>query len=227
MVQVIGAGLPRTGTSSMKAALERLGFGPTYHMFEFLSHPEHMPRWRHAVYDDTVDWDYVLQGYGSGVDWPFSYFWRELAAAYPQAKVVLNDRDPHSWYTSMSSTMFGFVATLRGDVAMPSPDEGWMDMDRMIAMMRILWTSLFGQCDHVPDEQEAVAAFRRHRAAVVEAVPAERLLVYELGQGWGPLCAFLGAAEPDTAFPHLNDTEAMHGVVADLAAGRKVTTPFS
>ncbi|GAA4902088.1 sulfotransferase [Streptomonospora salina] len=93
--------------------------------------------------------------------------------------------------------------------------------------MRLLWTSLFGQCDRVPDEGEAVAAFERHRAAVVEAGPAERLLVYELGQGWGPLCAFVGAGEPETPFPHLNDTEAMHGVTADMAAGREVTSPFS
>ncbi|MFD0776371.1 sulfotransferase family protein [Streptomonospora algeriensis] len=225
MVHVIGAGLPRTGTSSMKAALDRIGFAPTYHMFELLSHPEHIPRWEHAVADGPVDWDYVLEGYRAGVDWPFSHFWRELAAAYPRAKVVLNHRDPHRWYRSMSATLFGFLPVLRGETELASTGGG-ADTRRLMEVVRLQWISLFGHCEHVPDEAEAVAAYERHRAAVIEAVPADRLLVYELGQGWEPLCGFLGAAVPDTPFPHLNETDAMHRVMDDLRRGRPVTAPF-
>jgi len=100
MLKVIGAGLPRTGTTSMKAALERLGFGPCYHMFEIFTNPDHADRWLPIASGAKVDWARVFDGYQSTQDWPASHFWRELAVAYPEAKVVLTIRDPHAWYPS-------------------------------------------------------------------------------------------------------------------------------
>ncbi|GAA4937376.1 sulfotransferase family protein [Streptomonospora halophila] len=220
MVQIIGAGLPRTGTSSMKAALEQLGYGPCYHMFELLSHPGHLSRWQHALEAEPVDWDSVVRGYRAGVDWPFSHFWRELAAAYPRAKVVLTDRDPRRWYASMSATIFRMAeGMLAGTSAGPREAE-------LFEILHPIWSSLFGEAAGVPGREQALAAFERHRAEVVEAVPAERLLVYRLGQGWGPLCGFLGADEPSTPFPHLNETEVMHRVMGEVRAGGDVAPPF-
>src|SRR5881409_1359905 len=97
---VIGAGMPRTGTTSTKAALERLGFGPCYHMFEIIKNPDHVDRWLPAATGQPLDWERVLRGYRATQDWPASHFWREQAAAYPEAKVVLTVRDPHSWFIS-------------------------------------------------------------------------------------------------------------------------------
>ncbi|MDA0565586.1 sulfotransferase family protein [Streptomonospora sp. S1-112] len=222
MVQLIGAGFPRTGTTSMKAALEQLGLGPCYHMFELLTHPDHLGRWEHAVHDDPVDWDRVTEGYASGVDWPFSYFWRELADAYPQAKVLLTVRDPHRWYTSMANTIFRQMEMVVGAATASSPPE----TRRMAGVLGPLWESTYGNRT-APDERRAVEVFEAHTAAVVEAVPPERLLVYEAGQGWEPLCEFLGVPVPDTPFPHLNDTEAMHRVMADIEAGRAPASPFT
>lgn len=221
MVEVIGAGLPRTGTSSMKAGLEQLGFAPTYHMFELMSRPDQLSRWLHALEGDPVDWDHVTEGYPAGVDWPFSFFWRELAAAYPQAKVVLTVRDPQTWYTSMASTIFQGVAAM-SDGAAPPGNIG----EDFAKLMRPMFGSLFAGELRVPSEEESVAAFERHREAVIEAIPAERLLVFQVSQGWEPLCDFLGVPVPDTPFPHLNETEAMHRVMADIEAGRDVTSPF-
>jgi len=221
MVEVIGAGLPRTGTSSMKAALEQLGFAPTYHMFELMTHPDHLDRWLSALGSGPVDWDRVTQGYRAGVDWPFSYFWRELADAYPQAKVVLSDRDAHKWHASMANTIYRTVISLRdGGAAAEGRDE------RFGELMRPLWDSLFDQAHRIPKEAESVEVFERHRAAVIEALPAERLLVHRPADGWEPLCDFLGAAVPDTPYPHLNDGEAMQQIMADIRAGRQVTSPF-
>ncbi|MBX9387503.1 sulfotransferase family protein [Streptomonospora nanhaiensis] len=220
MVQLIGAGFPRTGTTSMKAALERLGLGPCYHMYELFSHPEHLARWEHAVHDDPVDWDRVTEGYASGVDWPFSYFWRDLAAAYPQAKVLLTVRDPHRWYASLAATIVRQAEMITG------LDEGAPPaLRRLSGVLAPIWKDVF-DANGAPDEKRAVEVFEAHTAAVTEAVPAERLLVYEIGQGWEPLCAFLGVAVPDTPFPHLNDTEAMHRVMADFEAGRTPASPF-
>lgn len=103
MLEVIGAGFPRTGTTSLKAALERLGFGPCFHMFEVMAHPEQVDRWLSVVSGAPVDWDRVFDGYRSSMDWPAGYFWREEAEAYPEAKVILTVRDPHQWYVSFQN----------------------------------------------------------------------------------------------------------------------------
>jgi Sulfotransferase domain len=223
MVQVIGAGFPRTGTSSMKAALEQLGLGPCHHMFEVFAHPEQGERWHAAAlakHDDpgrTVDWDWVLEGYRSAVDWPSGHFWQEIAAAYPDAKIILTTRDPHRWYRSMSETIFA---------GMGSGDRPSDRLGAIGAMMEIVFGATFGHSDDAPTEDSAVEVYRRHVDHVRATAPADRLLVHEASEGWAPLCAFLGVPVPDTPYPHLNDTRALQDFAATMREGGTASTPF-
>ncbi|MFI6577877.1 sulfotransferase family protein [Nocardiopsis sp. NPDC050513] len=204
MLQVIGAGFPRTGTSSMKAALERLGFAPCHHMFEVFSSAELARRWAGvAAAPADADWAHVLEGWRSGTDWPLSFFWRELAEAHPDAKVLLTVRDPHRWYASMRETVLRPRRWFENGEVPP----GAAHLRDLRPLFDLMWTTHFGHgAEHVPDEATAVAAFERHNAQVEATIPADRLLVYRVGEGWDRLCAFLGVDVPDTPFPHLNDT---------------------
>ncbi|WP_117198283.1 sulfotransferase family protein [Nocardiopsis sp. TNDT3] len=208
-MDVIGAGFPRTGTTSVKAALERLGFGPCHHMSEVLDSSDLAARW--AGIADTpageVDWARLLEGWRSGVDWPLSFFWRELADAFPDARILLTVRDPHRWYESMRATIFKIVSEAGGKPAGAGVPPL---LGTILPLLDRMWLSHFGvPSGGNPDEATAVAAFERHTARVVAEVPADRLLVYRAGEGWERLCAFLGADVPNEPFPRLNDTEEM------------------
>jgi hypothetical protein len=210
MLDVIGAGFGRTGTASLKAALERLGFGPCYHMFDVLSAHERMSDWQQAVEGDA-DWDDVFAGYRATVDWPGAAFWRELVEHYPKAKVLLSVRDPQRWYESTYETIYQFAAR-----SGPPPDgdtAGWEHFrERMLPTIRdIIWDGTFG--GRFDDEAHATAVFERHNAAVRDTVPADRLLVYQVTEGWGPLCEFLGVDVPPEPFPHVNERGTLHGTV--------------
>ncbi|MFG1679769.1 sulfotransferase family protein [Nonomuraea sp. NPDC049269] len=203
MISVIGAGLPRTGTTSLKAALELLGFGPCHHMQEIGAHPEQAPRWRQAL-EEQVDWTGLLRGYQAAVDWPSAHFWRPLTHTHPDAKVILTVRDPHAWYVSLRDTVF---ALLHDPSAVPR------ELQPVITGMRPLldriWRDTFGTtpADPMPDESHAVKVFLRHTAEVTGTLRADRVLVYESGQGWEPLCDFLGVPVPDEPYPRLNDRQ--------------------
>ncbi|WP_435109711.1 sulfotransferase family protein [Nocardiopsis synnemataformans] len=222
-MDVIGAGFPRTGTTSVKAALERLGFGPCHHMFEVMSSAELAEHW--AGIADTpageVDWARLLEGWRSGVDWPLSFFWRELADAFPDAKVLLTVRDPHRWYESMRATIFEIVREAAGK---PSGPGVPLQVGTILPLLERMWLAHFGvRHDEIPDEATAVAAFERHTARVCAEVPADRLLVYRAGEGWERLCAFLGVDVPDEPFPRLNDTEEMRAKHERWRRGEPVT----
>ncbi len=191
-LKLIGAGLGRTGTVSLKLALEQLGHGPCYHMTELFLHPEHAPQWVRAA-DGHPDWDGLLAGYGSTVDYPGCTFWRELTQFYPQAKVLLSVRDPDEWFDSTQATIFNeaTTATITG-----SPLTEFFD--------KTVWR---GIRDRIHDRAFLVAAFQRHNAAVERAIPKDRLLVYSVTQGWEPLCRFIGAPIPDRPFPRANSRE--------------------
>ena len=194
MIQVVGAGLGRTGTTSLKAALEQLLGGPCYHMFEVFGHPEHPSQWSAAYRGDPVEWPALFDGYTAVVDWPAAGVWRQLAAAYPDAPVILSTRrDADTWWKSASETIF--VALGGG----PPPDlDDWFEM--AMAM-----TASF-----TPDWREAdaaKAAYEAHNAAVRAEVPSDRLVEWQPDDGWEPLCAALGLPVPDEPFPHSNTTE--------------------
>jgi hypothetical protein len=228
MLKLIGAGFPRTGTTSLKAALERLGFGPCYHMFEVMTHPEHVDRWLPAASGTPLDWERVFEGYRSAVDWPTSYFWRELAAAYPDAKVILTVRDARRWFASFRELVSR--PRMAGESAEMAPELA--AIMRMRPVLEMMAASTFGDGwgfgEGEPDEERALEAFRRHTAEVQEALPADRLLVFEARQGWDPLCAFLGVEPPaGEPFPHLNDAEWMRRNFERALREGHLTSPFS
>ena len=190
MLKVIGAGFGRTGTHSMKQALEMLGLGPCHHMAEVLANPEQLAKWREIAAGATPDWDDVLMGYGSAIDWPSAFYWRELSRHYPEAKVLLTVRSPESWYKSFSSTILEAIGPDS------SPD---------FFGHRIIRNAVF---DGRPEDREhAIAAFNRNSEDVRATIPPSRLLVYQVGDGWEPLCRFLGRPVPQAPFPATNSTE--------------------
>ncbi|GAC1568083.1 MAG: sulfotransferase family protein [Ktedonobacteraceae bacterium] len=190
-LKVIGAGFGRTGTLSVKNALEALGFGPCYHMTEVIQKPGATELWAAIAGGAPADWKSIFEGYQAAVDWPTCAFYRELMQAYPETKVLLTVRDPEKWYESVSSTIY--PASHRD----PLSTHAHM-------VNAIVWEGTF---DGKFEEKEyAFTVFHRHIEEVKQRVPAEKLLVYDVKEGWEPLCAFLGVEVPtDTPFPSLND----------------------
>lgn len=208
-LSVIGAGLGRTGTLSLKGALERLGLGPCYHMLEVFDHPEHIAVWDRAADGEAVDWDALFRGYRSAVDWPTCHFYRELAARYPEAKVILTLRDPERWYKSAWDTIFPIMLGPQ-----PGQNPGHSEVAQAQARMaaKIIRDAKFG--GRLDDRAHALAVFDRHIAEVKQAIPPERLLVYEVAQGWEPLCRFLDRPVPAEPFPQVNSTEDFRQMIA-------------
>jgi hypothetical protein len=195
-LSIVGAGLGRTGTLSLKVALERLGFGPCYHMTEVFSHPQHVALWSDAL-GGRFAWDELFAGYRAAIDWPACHFWRELADHAPGAKVILTLRSPESWYASIRETIF---EVLRAEPP-PAPEmQAWHRMVKELIAERTFGSDF-------PDRERAIAVYERHNDAVKRALPPERLLVYEVAQGWDPLCRFLGAPVPAEPFPRVNSKD--------------------
>jgi hypothetical protein len=187
-LKVVGTGLGRTGTMSMKLALEQLGFGPCHHMVEVFAHPDSVPLWI-AAGQGRPEWDKIFAGFSSVVDYPGAGFWRELTAYYPDAKVLHTVRDPEAWFESTQATIFAPGSMT--DNAPPHMREFFATVIRELG-------------DKRHDRDFMVDYFKRHTAEVERTIPKDRLLVYESGQGWEPLCKFLGVRVPDTPFPREN-----------------------
>ena len=192
-VRVVGAGLGRTGTMSLKVALEKLLGGPCYHMMEVFAHPEHVPLWTAAARGERVDWDALFAGYRAGVDWPQGSLWEPIAAAFPDAIILLSLRDTDGWWKSASETIF------KGIGAAESRVPEWHAMVRELFSRHFTWP--------VDDEAAAKAAFERHNADVLARAPKDRLLVWRASDGWGPLCERLGVPVPAEPFPRVNTRE--------------------
>lgn len=202
-MKVIGVGVGRTGTLSLKAALESLGFGPCFHGRHVLDHPERLELWRAAAKGERVDWQAVFEGYASTVDWPGAAFWRSLIATYPAAKVILTVRASDGWYDSVHNTIFRMFGggpederVLRARRIVPGL-EVFTEFHR-----QMIWEGFFGGL--FADRAQAIAIYEEHNRAVLREVPADRLLVVGPGDGWEPLCAFLGVDVPAEPYPHLN-----------------------
>lgn len=196
-LQVVGAGVGRTGTNSLKVALEQLLGGPCHHMFEIMTHPEQIPAWMEAIDGKPTDWDAVMAGYVAQVDWPGASFWPELSAANPDALVILSTRSADSWYKSASSTIFAVFDKV------PPEARPWFEKVRELLGNRF--------SDDLDNPDAMMAAFERHNQAVRDAIPADRLLEWTAADGWGPLCERLGKDVPNEPFPVTNTT-------ADFAA---------
>ncbi|MCA8941749.1 MAG: sulfotransferase family protein [Planctomycetes bacterium] len=204
VLKVIGAGFGRTGTMSMKAALEQLGLGPCYHMVECLPRgPHHWQKWVDAAHGDA-DWDSIFDGFASTVDFPACSNYRELAEHYPDAKVVLTLRDAESWYESTQDTIFA---------------PHWIDYLREVEMGEFIQAHINDYLgDRMHDKEHLIRRFHEHADAVRKAIPAARLLEFEVKQGWEPLCEFLEVPVPDGPFPFVNDTEATKDIINKIIA---------
>lgn len=204
-LKVIGAGFGRTGTLSLKHALEQLGFAPCYHMFETREYLAHDALWLALARGQSDDWRSILKGYRASVDWPAIMIWKELITAYPQAKVILTARDPQSWYESASKTIFdrmrkfADILARGGEEKVDPASRMHMRMVNAVVMDRSFGGNL--------DRDHAIEVFNAHNEEVRRTVPPERLLIYRSGDGWGPLCAFLDVPVPDTPYPKVNTRE--------------------
>jgi hypothetical protein len=212
-VEVIGAGFGRTGTRSLKAALERLGYGPCHHMSTVIAEPHRVRQWLEVGEGRGPGWDEVFAGFRAALDWPAAAYWRELAEHYPDAKVVLSVRDPDRWYESISATIFASARAerrplpvrrrvIRWLVARRAPDFAlYPRMARATFIDRVF----DGRID---DRAHVIEVYERHIAEVVATIAPDRLLVFETGDGWAPLCEFLGTPVPDEPFPRANERAA-------------------
>jgi hypothetical protein len=216
-MKLIGAGLPRTATTTQKAALEMLGLGPCHHMANVFADLETSKLWREAFLGQR-DPAELLEGHPAAVDWPSSYFYKQLMERFPDAKVLLSTRTPESWARSMRQTIW---ATLYGDgllrnmsAARRAVDPLW---DLWMGTLSEMWeTSGLLNGDDTTDEW-MIDAFKRHEAEVRAHVPADRLLVWSPKDGWEPLCAFLEVPVPDAPLPHVNDTAGYGGMIINGA----------
>ena len=210
-MNLIGAGFGRTGTLSLKQAIEKIGAGPCYHMQEVAKN-QHAAQWRAAAKGEAQPWDEVFDGFEATVDWPACTFWRELAAHYPGAKVLLSVRDPERWYDSVANTIYKAMKASEGLT------EGPIGIHMAMARRLVLENTFDGRFE---DRAHAIDVFQRHNEAVEKEIPAERLLVCEVGSGWEPLCSFLDKPIPDEDFPHVNSTEEFGALLAAMRAANE------
>ena len=203
-MKVIGAGFGRTGTMSLKAALERLGANPCFHMIDIIRDPSQLPGWTAAAEGETVDWTEVLAGWEGSVDWPGCTFYKQHMETWPEAPVLLTVRDPDKWYRSVENSIYAAKElAMRGELTPPEENPPSPEVMQMIN--GLIWDGTFH--GRFAEKDYAIEVFNDHIADVKATVPAERLTVYEIGQGWGPLADMMGVEAPDEPFPHLNDTE--------------------
>jgi hypothetical protein len=223
-------GFGRTGTLSLKQALEYLGFAPCEHMSNLAADLDRIPLWLEAARrkeaGEPIDWESLFAGYQATADWPGTFFWRELVAAYPDARVILTVRDPGRWYDSAAETILrGALATAGGERPKSYPPEFVAIREAMKPLLdAVLFNGTFQ--GRAADRAFATEIFTRHNAMVQAEVPAERLLIYEVAQGWEPLCDFLGVPVPVAElFPRVNDAATFRARLArfDSASGEKVS----
>jgi hypothetical protein len=207
-LRVVGAGVGRTGTASLKLALERLLQGRCYHMLEVMEQPEHDLFWGAVVRGEREDFEEVMRGYDAAVDWPASAFWRELSERNPDALILLSTRDsPERWWTSYEATIVGVLkARITGEDPLGARHASWV-----IALLEDRFTRGWDE------REQAIAAYERHNADVRAHADPERLLEWRPGDGWEPICAALGVAVPGEEFPHENTTADFHARTREAA----------
>jgi hypothetical protein len=204
-LKVVGAGFGRTGTLSLKTALEKLGFGPCYHMAEVFTRPQHVAMWHRLAFEHQMDWDHLFDGFHATVDWPTARWWREIAAHYPDAKVLLSVRDPEAWYASMINTIYQPMKS-------PAPDHA-PELVRLQSQMvrKSILAETFD--NRFEDKAHVIEVFKRHNQDVRDSVDPARLLEFDVREGWAPLCRFLEVPIPDEPFPRLNDTASTQAMI--------------
>jgi hypothetical protein len=220
LLKLINAGLGRTGTTSLQVALDRLGYGPCYHMFDIFRSEERQKQWEKIVCDgQPPDWEAVFDGYTTIVNGPSSVYYQQMMAAFPGSKILLTIRDPERWYQSTYDTLFQFAVKGRED----PPEEG-TTRARMLRLTNTLtWDSLFD--GRFADKEHAIEVYHNHNQEVMRAIDPDDLLVYDVKQGWQPLCEFLGVDMPSEDFPHVNESKSMRKVLEQSGDGAGPATP--
>jgi hypothetical protein len=224
-IKIIGAGFPRTGTNTLKAALETLGFSKTYHMKELLVHPENLHYWLTLEQTGTTNWDELYHGYVATVDFPAYPWYQEHLKRYPDARVILTVRPFEKWYASIGSTIWkAGPQTLPQKLAMMSKLLVNPRLRKVIKCVKfakrmIFQVELQGKFE---DKAFAEKVFNDHIEKVKATVPPEKLLIYDVTEGWGPLCSFLGVPEPQGELPHLNKKENFREMLGHLMKGEMV-----
>jgi hypothetical protein len=219
-MRLIGAGLPRTGTLTQKLALEQLGVGPCYHWVNVIADLDQVELWNRAL-DGEGPWEEVFAGFEATVDWPGGYFYRELIDVYPDAKVLLSVRNPETWEPSFRETIVGLshgealmrlLASARGEI-----DPRWRRYLDLVE--RMFWGPQGTFAEGWAERAQLIEQFERHNEEVKSVVPPERLLVWQVSEGWEPLCEFLGVEVPSEPLPHENDRETFFDRVIGGAIG--------
>jgi len=194
-MKIIGAGFGRTGTLSIKYALEQLCYGPCYHMKTALTRPWQIHFWLKAIDGRNVNWKRFFRRFNATIDWPASEFYKELMGVYPDAKIILNVRDPEEWYESSLKTIYRIQTFF----------PWWFPGYFMKMQEKLIWKGRFK--GRFMDRDFAIENFKKHVEEVKAYVPADKLLVYDVKDGWEPLCTFLDVDIPNDPFPHYHDTE--------------------
>lgn len=224
-IKIIGAGLPRTGTNTLKESLEKLNYKKTYHMKELLVKPENLHYWLTLKETGSTNWDELYKGYQATVDFPGYPWYKEHMKQYPDAKVILTVRPFEKWYTSVYSTIWkAGPQTLSEKIAMMSKLLFNSRLRSVIKCVKfskkvIFETHLQGKFE---DKDFAEKIFNKHIEDVKAYVPKEKLLVYDVSEGWEPLCKFLGVPEPNEPIPHLNKKENFKKMLGELMKGNMV-----
>lgn len=211
-MKIIGAGYGRTGTKSLQIALEKLGYGNCYHMEKLLRNPADVILWRNAYEEKEVDWNALFQKYQAIVDFPGSIYYKELVDFYPESKVILTVRDPEKWYDSVDATIFSFdpgpLLKLKMLLKMPFSATA-RNLFQVIQLNdKIIWKKYFQ--GKFQDRGYVIKKYQQHIEEVKQVIPADRLLIYEVKEGWQPLCEFLNKEIPKEAFPNSNKQEDFH-----------------
>ncbi|MGB5653247.1 MAG: sulfotransferase family protein [Robiginitalea sp.] len=195
-ISIIGAGVGRTGTYSLRLAINQLGYGPCHHMEEVLKNMDvQVPLWSETLKGNT-NWSAIYKGFKSAVDWPTAGFFRELLKEYPIAKFILTERNPENWADSFGSTIYKLI---EGRDKAPDKMRDWLKMANEVIIKTGFPQGL--------DREGLIDGFNAHNKAVREVIPAEQLLVFQVKDGWEPLCKFLNVAVPNDPFPRTNNRE--------------------
>ena len=202
-LKIIGAGMGRTGTASLKVALEALNIGPCYHMSEVLKNPEYTKDWINVA-EGNADWDKIFNGYSATVDNPGCNYWKDLSAFYSDAKVILTTRSPNKWFDSTNETIHSVEFA---DFVKNSP------FGEMI--QKTVWDVMDNR---MQDREFMINFFTNRSAEIIDSIPEERLLVYHVSDGWEPLCEFLNVPVPNIDFPHINSRNETKEMLATLIA---------
>lgn len=205
-IKVIGAGYGRNGTLSLKHALEKLGFAKCYHMLEVDQAKDEDLAWLKLHRGEQVNLEKLFEGYQASVDWPSCNFWREQMVAFPEAKVILSERDPEAWYASIMKTIYPSSLALRAHLEKNEKARQDPLLQRRNEMVfEVIWDSLFdGRLD---DKDHVIGVYLAHNQKVKDEVPADKLLVFDSKFGWEPLCEFLNEPVPDEPYPKTNTSE--------------------